>query len=166
MYELPYFGKYEPLYQWLMSRVHEEFFYFSIRRVRITATLNSTITRLRCTRVDLTSDLKDKAPILETQKELSYTKGLCKMDIDKLKKYPMVQVVTHLVTKLNDQNRWSQVNAMWLHIVRRMSQGIIYNITSYIVDTIIKEGSIGEKLIFGVFLLSLVFMEIRVPNTP
>ncbi|KAH9303223.1 hypothetical protein KI387_014806, partial [Taxus chinensis] len=29
LYELPYFRKYEPLYQWLMIRVNDDFFYFA-----------------------------------------------------------------------------------------------------------------------------------------
>ncbi|KAH9320537.1 hypothetical protein KI387_015176, partial [Taxus chinensis] len=44
LYELPYFGKYEPLYQWLNSRVHEDFFYFAGRRVRISSALVSSVT--------------------------------------------------------------------------------------------------------------------------
>ncbi|KAH9321966.1 hypothetical protein KI387_016605, partial [Taxus chinensis] len=44
LYELPYFGKYEPLYQWLMSRVHEDFFYFVGCRDRILYVLIPSIT--------------------------------------------------------------------------------------------------------------------------
>ncbi|KAH9316795.1 hypothetical protein KI387_044533, partial [Taxus chinensis] len=151
---------------WLMRRVHEDFFYFAGCRVRITTTLISIVIGLKGTGVDLNSDLIDKATILETRKELGYTKDPRGMDIDKLKKYPIIKAVTHLVTKLNDQERWSQVNTMWLHITKKMSQGVIYNISSYIVETIIEESCIGDKISFGVVLLSLVFMEIRVPDGP
>ncbi|KAH9327504.1 hypothetical protein KI387_007682, partial [Taxus chinensis] len=47
-----------------------------------------------------------------------------------------------------------------------MSEGEIYNITGYIVERIVKEACIGEKTSFGVVLLSLVFMEIKVPDGP
>ncbi|KAH9292215.1 hypothetical protein KI387_042587, partial [Taxus chinensis] len=55
-------------------------------------------------------------------------------------------VATHLLTKLNDQERWSQVNTMWLHIVKKMSQGVVYNLAGYIADTIVEEARIGEKI--------------------
>ena len=84
LYELPYFGKYEPLYRWLMRRVHEDFFYFVRQRIRITAFLISTVTGLRASGFDLDSNLTDKATILEIRKELGYTKGSCGMDTDKL----------------------------------------------------------------------------------
>ncbi|KAH9301302.1 hypothetical protein KI387_012885, partial [Taxus chinensis] len=69
--------------------------------------------------VDLTSDLTNKAAIVEIRKEFGYNKGLHGMDIDKLKKYPVVQEIMHLVTKLNDQERWSQVTTRWLHVVKK-----------------------------------------------
>ncbi|KAH9320752.1 hypothetical protein KI387_015391, partial [Taxus chinensis] len=99
-------------------------------------------------------------------KELGYTKGLHGMDIKKLKKYLVLQAAIHLVTKLNDQERWSQVNTMWLHISKKMSEGVVYNISHYIVKTIVEEVHAGGKIIFGFVLLSLVFVEIRVPNGP
>ena len=88
------------------------------------------------------------------------------MDIDKLKKYPIVQLVTHLVTKLNDQERWSQVNTMWLHVTRKMSQGVIYNLADHIAKTVIEESRPGDRISFGTILLSLVFMEIGMPDGP
>ncbi|KAH9296251.1 hypothetical protein KI387_039839, partial [Taxus chinensis] len=91
------------------------------------------------TGVDLVSDLTDKAVVIEIRKELGYTKGPHGMDIDKLKKFPVVQAATHLLTKLNDQERWSQVNTMWLHIAKKMSQGVVYNLAGYIADTIVEE---------------------------
>ncbi|KAH9315748.1 hypothetical protein KI387_024375, partial [Taxus chinensis] len=44
LYEIPYFGKYESLYQWIMSRVHEDFFSFVGRRVIISFVLISLVT--------------------------------------------------------------------------------------------------------------------------
>lgn len=88
------------------------------------------------------------------------------MDIDKLNNYLVVKAIAHLVTKLNDQEWWSQVNTMWLHVVRKMSEGAMYNIAGYIVEQIIKEVRTGGKISFGVVLLSLVFMEIGVPDGP
>lgn len=166
LYELPYFGKYEPLYQWLMSRVHEDFFYFAARKVRISYVLVSLVTSLKATGEDIKGDLADKATIVKTKHELGYLKGPRGMDIDKLKNCPVVQSATHLVTKLNDQEQWSQVNTMWLHVAHKMLEGTIYNIVSYIAEQIVKEVRIGGKIIFGDVLLSLVFMEIGVPDGP
>ncbi|KAH9322013.1 hypothetical protein KI387_016652, partial [Taxus chinensis] len=108
LFELPYFGNYEPLCWWLMRRAHEDFFYFSGWRERIRTSLISTVIGIRASGLDLDIDLTDKAIILEMRKELGYTNGLHGMDIDKLKKYLVVQATAHLVTKLNDQGRWSQ----------------------------------------------------------
>ncbi|KAH9324041.1 hypothetical protein KI387_004219, partial [Taxus chinensis] len=63
---------------------------------------------LRASGLDLDNDLIDKATILEMRKELGYTKDPHDVDIDKLKKYLVVQEASHLVAKLNDQGRWSQ----------------------------------------------------------
>ncbi|KAH9289315.1 hypothetical protein KI387_033432, partial [Taxus chinensis] len=76
--------------------------------VRISSTLISTVTGLKARGEDIKNDLKYKATILETRKELGYLKGLHNMDIDKLKNCLVVQEATHLVTNLNDQERWSQ----------------------------------------------------------
>ncbi|KAH9311781.1 hypothetical protein KI387_026816, partial [Taxus chinensis] len=70
--------------------------------VKISAVLISMVIGMKGTRDDLQDDMTEKTAILETRKELGYTKGLCGMDIDKLKKYPNVQAAAHLVTKLND----------------------------------------------------------------
>ncbi|KAH9325193.1 hypothetical protein KI387_005371, partial [Taxus chinensis] len=56
------------------------------------------------------------------------------------------------------------VNTMWLHVARKMSKGAIYNIVGYISEQIVKESCRGGKISFRVVLLSLVFMEIRVPD--
>lgn len=166
IYELPYFEKYDSLYQWLMSRVHEDFFYFVGRRVIISSALISTVTGSKGTGDDLQDDMINKTIILETRKELGYTKGPCGMDINKLKKYLVVQVVAHLITKLNDQESWSQVNTMWLHIAKNMFEGVVYNISWYIIEKIVEKAHVGGKINFGVIILSLVFMKIIVPNGP
>ncbi|KAH9313486.1 hypothetical protein KI387_022113, partial [Taxus chinensis] len=69
---------------WLMSRVHEDFFYFAGRRVRLTPILIAMVTGLKAMGEDIKNDLTDKVSILETHKALGYQKGPRGMDIDKL----------------------------------------------------------------------------------
>ncbi|KAH9323476.1 hypothetical protein KI387_018115, partial [Taxus chinensis] len=72
---------------------------------------------------------------------------------------------THLVTKLNDQ----EVVASKHYVVAcgtKMSEGMIYNIAGYIAEKIVEEVHTGGKISFGAVLLSLVFMEIGVPDGP
>ncbi|KAH9300459.1 hypothetical protein KI387_012042, partial [Taxus chinensis] len=57
---------------------------------------------------DIKNDLTKKSVILKTRQDLGYSKGPRGMDIEKLKNYLVVQAAAHLVTKLNDQERWSQ----------------------------------------------------------
>ncbi|KAH9313718.1 hypothetical protein KI387_022345, partial [Taxus chinensis] len=92
---------------------------------------------------DIKTDLAEKSAILETQKVLSYQKGPRKMDIDKLKNCPIVKAAAHLSTKLNDQERWSQINSMWLHVAKRMSEGTTYNIIGFITKKIVEEAREG-----------------------
>lgn len=126
----------------------------------------SNLTRLRISGVEINSDLTNKEDVEKTSKELGYTKCGCEMDIPKLHKYLVVQAATHLLTNLNNQERWSQVNKAWLHVTCRMTEGFVYKISKFIVETIINKAWEGEKISFGVILLSLVFMEISVPNGP
>lgn len=39
LWDMPFFAKPTPLFRWLMSRVHEDLFYFVERRMRITCHL-------------------------------------------------------------------------------------------------------------------------------
>ncbi|KAH9320448.1 hypothetical protein KI387_015087, partial [Taxus chinensis] len=66
LYELPYFGKPEHIYQWLMSHVHEDHFYFAGHKMCSTPQLISKFTGLNYEGDNIDDDLSDKEAIKET----------------------------------------------------------------------------------------------------
>lgn len=77
-------------------------------------------------------------------------------------KDPVMRMAVCLVTKLNAQEIWTQVNKSWLNVCRRISKGTIYNLSIYITDEIISIVKEGYKIIFINVLLTIVFSEIGV----
>lgn len=53
-----------------------------------------------------------------------------------------------------------------MHVAKKMTEGFVYNLANFIAKTILVEAHQGDKIIFGVILLSIVFFEIVVPNGP
>ncbi|KAH9316539.1 hypothetical protein KI387_025166, partial [Taxus chinensis] len=78
------------------------------QHMRLIAPLIGSLIGLRSMDTEISSDLTDKEGIMVTRKALGYIKGGHRMDIGKLQKYHVVQAAAHLLTKLNDQERWSQ----------------------------------------------------------
>ncbi|KAH9294736.1 hypothetical protein KI387_038324, partial [Taxus chinensis] len=102
LYELPYFGKPEYLYQWLMSCMHEDHFYFTGCKMHITPQLISKFTGLICEGESIDDDLSDKEAIKEIVTAYAYKKGSWYFDIMHIID-PVMKMAACLVTKLNDQ---------------------------------------------------------------
>ncbi|KAH9324131.1 hypothetical protein KI387_004309, partial [Taxus chinensis] len=77
--------------------------------MRITPQLISKFTGLICEGDIINDDLSDKEALKEIVVVYDYNKGLRYFDIVEIPDLFM-RMATHLVTKLNDQERWTQVN--------------------------------------------------------
>lgn len=69
LFELPYFRRPKLLFQWLMSRVHDDYFYFIGRRMRIISHLIGNITGLQVDSEDLDLDMHNDMKIDEMGKK-------------------------------------------------------------------------------------------------
>ncbi|KAH9292491.1 hypothetical protein KI387_042326, partial [Taxus chinensis] len=120
---------------------------------------------LICEGDSLEDDLGDKEAIQETITEYACKKGSRYYDISDIKD-PVMKMATHLVTKLNGQERWTQVNKPWLHVCRKITEGTIYNLSTYIAEEIVKCAKEGDRILFGNVLLTIVFAEVGVSDAP
>lgn len=77
-------------------------------------------------------------------------------------KDPVMKMATHLVTNINGQERWTQVNKAWLHVYRKFLEGNIYNLSTFIVDENVSSTKEGDKILVSNVLLTIVFSEIGV----
>ncbi|KAH9294368.1 hypothetical protein KI387_040422, partial [Taxus chinensis] len=93
LYELPYFGKPEHLYQWLMSWVHEEYFHFTGRKMLMNPQLISQFTGLICEGDNLEDYLGNKYAIQETITKYACKKGSQYYEISGIKELVMKMVV-------------------------------------------------------------------------
>ncbi|KAH9289041.1 hypothetical protein KI387_033158, partial [Taxus chinensis] len=100
LFDFPYFGKPECLYQWLMSHMHEYYFHFVGCKMRITPQLISHFTGLIFEGDSLEDNSSDKEEIKETVVAYAYKKGLRYFDITDIKDLVM-KIFMHLVTKIN-----------------------------------------------------------------
>ncbi|KAH9289340.1 hypothetical protein KI387_033457, partial [Taxus chinensis] len=80
----------------------------------ITPQVISNFTFLICEGDSIDDDLEDKEVIKKTLDAYNYKKGLHYFEIEKIPD-PVMRMAVHLVTKLNDQERWIQVNKAWLN---------------------------------------------------
>ncbi|KAH9322442.1 hypothetical protein KI387_017081, partial [Taxus chinensis] len=145
LYELPYFGNPECLYQWMMSCVKEDKFDFTGHKIRITPQLISKFTGLICEGDNIDDDLSDKEAIKATVTAYDYKKGSWYFYIVEIP-YPIMRMVMCMVTKLNDQERWTQVNKALLNVCIKISEGIIYIFVAFIPDEIIRSAQEGDKI--------------------
>ncbi|KAH9294686.1 hypothetical protein KI387_038274, partial [Taxus chinensis] len=130
----------------------------------VTPQLISPFTGLICEGNSLEDDLSDKEALQETINEYDCKKGSRYYDISDIKD-PVMKMAVHLVMKLNGQERWTQVNKPWLHVCRKIIEGTIYNLSAYIVEEIVSCMKEGDRILFSNVLLTIVFSEIRVPDT-
>ncbi|KAH9305415.1 hypothetical protein KI387_009819, partial [Taxus chinensis] len=74
LFKFSYFGKTKWLYQWLISSVHEDQFYFAGHIIHINPQLISKFTSLISKGDSLDDDLEDKEAIKKTIEEYDYKK--------------------------------------------------------------------------------------------